>query len=400
MVWQGDFMHRNADVLVIGGAVTGASVAFWLTRMDPSCRVVVVEPDPSYARAATALSVASIRSQFSNPVNVQMSRFGIDFIRDFADCVGQAGAVPDLGLVENGYLFLAGTEAGAATARDLAEMQRGLGAGTEVLQRAELEARYPWMALDDVVAGSFGPRDEGWFDNMGLLNGFRNAARAAGAEFLTDRVTGLDHGQGRVRAASLASGARIAAGEVVCCAGTRAPDILRKLGEDWPVEARKRSVFLIDAPNARHPDAPLVIDHRGVYLRPEQDRWITATVPVEDGPCEIDDFEPDLHLFEDRIWPLLYARAPGFDAVKVIRAWAGHYDFNRLDQNAILGRHPGWANFLVASGFSGHGLQQAPAVGRGLAELILTGGWQSLDLSPLGVERVLEGHPVPERGIV
>ena len=393
-------MDETADVLVIGGAVTGASVAFWLTRMDPSCRVIVMEPDPSYARAATALSVASIRSQFSNPVNVQISRFGIDFIRNFAERLGPSGCVPDLGLIENGYLFLAGTPEGAEIARELAAMQRDLGAGTEVLGPAELSARFPWMAVDDLAAGSFGPRDEGWFDNMGLLAGFRNAARAAGARFVADRVVGLEYESGRVAAARLASGGRIAAGEVVACAGTRASDILRMLGEDWPVEPRKRTVFLVDAPGARHPDAPLIIDHRGIYLRPEHGHWITATVPAGDGPCDPEDFEPELDLFEDAIWPLLYARAPGFDAVKVIRAWAGHYDYNRLDQNAILGRHPGWRNFLVASGFSGHGLQQAPAVGRGLAEVILTGAWQSLDLSPLGVERVLEGRPFPERGIV
>lgn len=393
-------MADRVDVLVIGGAVMGASVAFWLTRMAPGLTVRVVEPDPSYARAATALSVASIRSQFSNPVNVKISRFGIDFIRNFAERIGPSGGVPDLGLKENGYLFLAGTEAGADTAREIAEMQRELGAATEVLEPGALAARFPWMTLDGVVAGSFGPRDEGWFDNMGLLQGFRNAARAAGAEFVADRVVALDHAGGRVTAVRLASGAVVEAGEVVCCAGTRASDIFRMLDEDWPVEPRKRTVFVIDAPSARHPEAPLLIDFQGYYLRPEHGQWITATVPRDDGPCDPEDFEADHALFEEEIWPALYARAPGFEAVKVVRHWVGHYDYNRLDQNAILGRHPGWANFLVASGFSGHGLQQSPAVGRGLAELVVHGGWRSLDLSPLGVGRVLEGRPFEERGIV
>ena len=393
-------MTERVDVLVIGGAVMGASVAFWLTRMTPGLRVLVVEPDPGYVRAATALSVASIRSQFSNPVNVQISRFGIEFLRNFAAEVGPAGGVPDLGLKENGYLFLAGTEAGAETARDIAAMQRSLGAATEVLGPAALAERFPWMVVDDVVAGSFGPRDEGWFDNMGLLLGFRNAARAGGARFVTDRVVGLDHAGGRVTGVRLGSGAVVAAGEVICCAGTRVAEILRMLGEEWPVEPRKRTVFVIDAPGARHPDAPLLIDFLGYYLRPEHGQWITATVPQDDGPCDPEDFEPDHALFEEAIWPALYARAPGFEAVKVVRHWVGHYDYNRLDQNAILGRHPAWANFLVASGFSGHGLQQSPAVGRGLAELVVHGGWQSLDLSPLGVERVLEGRPFAERGIV
>ncbi len=393
-------MVERSDVVVIGGAIMGASVAFWLTRLAPGIRVRVVEPDPSYANAATALSVASIRSQFSNAINVQISRFGIDFIRNFSSWTGPEGGVADLGLTENGYLFLAGTEEGAATAREIAAMQQGLGAATEVLDRAALAHRFPWLALDDVVAGSFGPRDEGWFDNMGFLGGLRAAARAAGADFLADRVVGFTRSGDRIATVQLSSGASLEAGETVICAGTGATGLLRLLGEDWPVEPRKRTVFLIDAPNARHPGAPLMVDHRGYYLRPEHGHWITATVPGDDGPCDPRDFDPDHAQFEEAIWPALYARAPGFDAVKVLRMWVGHYDFNRLDQNAILGRHPGWRNLLVASGFSGHGLQQAPAVGRGLAEVIVHGGWRSLDLSPLGVARVLEGRPFAERGIV
>ena len=171
------------------------------------------------------------------------------------------------------------------------------------------------------------------------------------------------------------------------------------VGLDLPVEPRKRTVFVIDAPNARHPDGPLLVD-AGFYLRPEDRHWITATVPQDDGPCDPDDFEPDLGLFEEVIWPQLYARAPGFDAVKVIRHWVGHYAYNTLDQNAILGPHPQVPNLFLMNGFSGHGLQQSPAVGRGIAEQVLTGAWQTLDLSDLAVERVLTGRPFRERAVV
>jgi glycine/D-amino acid oxidase-like deaminating enzyme len=392
-------MRGMADVLVVGGGVMGASVAYWLTRMAPGTRVCVVEKDPSYARASTALSVASIRSQFSNPVNVAISRFGLEFIREFAKAAPQGG-VPDLGLKENGYLFLSGTAEGATTLAELAEMQRGFGAETQVLAPAEIAARFPWMQVDDITAGSYGHCGEGWFDNMGLLGGLKAQARAQGAEFITDRVVGLERRGDQVLAAQLAGGDRIETAALVNAAGTRAADLLRMLGEDLPVEPRKRTVFVIDAPNARHPDAPLLVDHAGYYLRPEHDQWITATVPADDGPCDADDFAPDHAQFEDLIWPALYARVPGFDAVKVTRFWVGHYAYNTLDQNAILGRHPGFQNLYLANGFSGHGLQQAPAVGRGLAEVILTGDWQSLDLSPLGVARVLENRPFPELGIV
>ncbi|NUB43170.1 FAD-binding oxidoreductase [Fertoebacter nigrum] len=387
------------DVVVVGGAVMGASAAWWLTRMQPGLRVTVVERDPTFARAATALSVASIRQQFTTAVNVAISRFGIGFIRDFQASLGVDVGVASLGLKENGYLFLTGSATGAALMAEVAAMQRSLGAATEVLTPDAIKARFPWLEVGDLVAGSFGPRDEGWFDNMGLLAGLRAAAKAQGAEFLRDAVTGLVREDDHLVAVDLASGGRIACGAVVNAAGTRAAAVMAMAGLTLPVEPRKRTVFVIDAPNARHADAPLLVD-AGFYLRPEHGHWITATVPADDGPCDADDFEPDLHIFEDQIWEQLFARAPGFDAVKVIRHWVGHYDYNTLDQNAILGPHPALANLYLMNGFSGHGLQQAPAVGRGIAEHILTGGWQSLDLSDLGVERVLAGRAFRERAVV
>ncbi len=393
-------MRKTWDVVIVGGAVMGASAAWWLTGASPGLRVLVVEKDPSYARAATALSVASVRQQFSNPVNVEISRFGVDFIRAFADHVGPEGGVPSLGLKENGYLFLTGTESGRAVMEEIAAMQRERGAATEVLDRAALGRKFPWMALEDVVAGSFGPRDEGWFDNMGLLNGFRAAAIARGAVVVRDRAVGLVRVDGKITGVVLEGGGQIAAGAVLCAAGTGSTAVCAMAGIDLPVEPRKRTVFLIDAPNARHPDAPLIIDHSGIYLRPEHSQWITATVPDEDGPCTEDDWEPDHAQFEDLIWQRLYNRAEGFDAVKVMRFWTGHYDYNTLDQNAIIGLWPGYENFYVAAGFSGHGLQQAPAVGRGLSELILTGGYRSIDLSPLSPARVLAKAPFLERAIV
>jgi FAD-dependent oxidoreductase domain-containing protein 1 len=393
-------MNDNWDVVIIGGAVTGASTAWWLKGEAPGLRVLVVEKDPTYAFAATALSVASVRQQFSNPVNVEISRFGVDFIRHFAERIGPEGGVPSLGLKENGYLFLTGSEAGRAVMEEIAAMQRGLGAATEVLDRAALAAKFPWMVLDDVVAGSYGPRDEGWFDNMGLLNGFRAAAIARGAVFLRDEVVGLTRQGGRITGVTLKSGDTHGAGQVLCAAGTGATAVCAMAGAELPVEPRKRTVFVIDAPNARHPDAPLIIDHSGIYLRPEHGQWITATVPDEDGPCALDDWEPDHVQFENLIWEKLYARAEGFDAVKVTRFWVGHYDYNRLDQNAVIGLWPGLENFYIAGGFSGHGLQQSPAVGRGLSELMLTGSFKTIDLAPLSPQRILENRPFLERAIV
>lgn len=377
----------------------GASAAWWLTRMQAGLSVLVVEADPSFARASTALSVASIRQQFTTAVNVEISRFGIGFIRNFRDSLGIDVGVPSLGLRENGYLFVTGSDEGAALMAEVALMQRAHGAATEVLTPESIAARFPWLEVGDLAAGSFGPRDEGWFDNMGLLGGFRAAARAQGAQFVTDRVVGIRCEGGRISGVNLAGQGLVPCGAAINAAGTRAAAVMRMVGLDLPVEPRKRTVFVIDAPNARHPDAPLLVD-AGFYLRPEDRHWITATVPQADGPCDPDDFDPDLDLFEDVIWPQLYARAPGFDAVKVVRHWVGHYAYNTLDQNAILGPHPQVPNLFLMNGFSGHGLQQAPAVGRGIAEQVLTGAWQTLDLSDLSVERVIAGRPFRERAVV
>ncbi|TGD45143.1 FAD-binding oxidoreductase [Pseudotabrizicola sediminis] len=384
----------QADVVVIGGAVMGASVAYWLTLMQPGLDVLVVEQDPTFARASTALSVASIRQQFTTAVNVQVSRFGIGFIRDFKARMGL-----DLGLKEQGYLFLAHSADGATTLNDVAQMQRAHGAATEVWTPAQIKARFPWLEVDDLTAGSFGATGEGWFDNMGLLSGFRAQAKAQGARFVTERVTGLRMAGGQVAGVVLERAGDVACRFAVNAAGTRAAQVCQMAGLSLAVEPRKRTVFVIDAPNARHPDAPLLVD-AGFYLRPEQNHWITATVPQDDGPCAADDFEPDLHLFEEVIWEQLYARAPGFDAVKVVRHWVGHYAYNTLDQNAILGPHPDVPNLVLCNGFSGHGLQQAPAVGRGIAEHILTGGWQTIDLSDLSVARMVEGRAFRELAVV
>ena len=378
----------------------GSSAAYWLSRMDPGLEILVVEPDPSYAKSSTALSVASVRQQFTTSVNVEISRFGIEFIKNVQNWLGQGGGVDSLGFQENGYLFLSGSAESETVLRQACAMQREKGAQTELLTPDALKARFDWLNVEDIHLASFGAKDEGWFDNMSLLGGFRRAAQHQGVRFLRDRVVDLGGANGQVATVTLENGGMVSTEAIINAAGTSASDFLRMLGEEYPVEPRKRTVFMVDAPNAIHPDAPLLVCHSGFYLRPEHNHWICAIVPKDDRVAEKDDFEPDLHLFEESLWPKLYERAPGFDAVKVLSAWAGHYAYNTLDQNAIIGRHPNWHNLFLMNGFSGHGLQQAPAVGRGIAELLLYGAYQTLDLSDLGVERILEGKPFLEEAIV
>lgn len=393
-------LNSRYDAVIIGGAIMGSAAAFWLSRMSPDLKILVVEPDFTYAQSSTALSVASIRQQFTTPVNVEISRFGIDFIRNVSDYLGQGCNITSLGFQENGYLFLSGDSASEMVMREACGMQRDHGAQTELLTPEALHSKFTWLNVEDIRLASFGPKDEGWFDNMSLLGGLKKAAQAQGVTYVQDRVVAMASSGGQIETLTLSSGDTIIAGIVVNAAGTSASKILAMVGEEFPVEPRKRTVFMINAPNATHPEAPLMVCHSGFYLRPEHQHWICAIVPEDDHTADPDDFEPDLMLFEDVIWPKLYHRAPGFDAVKVLSAWAGHYAYNKLDQNAIIGQHPNWANLYLMNGFSGHGLQQAPAVGRGISELIVSGAYQTIDLSDLSVERVIQGRAFVEKSIV
>lgn len=386
---------ESHDILIAGGGVMGASAAYWLSRMDPALRILVAERDPSHARASTALSVASIRQQFSSPVNVQISGFGIQFLREARRWLGR-----DLALRENGYLFLEAEGADLQAAAARVEMQRSHGAKTVLLDRAALARRFPWLDLEGIAAGSFGAEGEGWFDNMGLLHGLTAAAKEQGAAFATDEVRRISPCERVGFIAQMSSGREIRARHVVNAAGTAAADLLCGLDDDFPVEPRKRTVFFVRAAGFSDPDAPLLVDPSGFYLRPEHDGWICAIVPKDDAAADPGDFEPDHEAFERDIWPLLYGRSRRFEAVKVIRAWAGHYAYNTLDQNAFIGAHPDWPNLWLMNGFSGHGLQQAPAAGRAIAELILHGAFQTLDLTPLSPARLRSAVREVETGVV
>lgn len=383
------------DVVIVGGAAHGASAA-WHLAADPAFagRVLLIEKDPTFARAATALSAGGIRQQFSTPVNVALSLYGIDFLRQAGDLLAVAGERPDIGLVEGGYLFLA-SAAGADTLRRNHALQTSLGADIVHLDAAALAARFPWLATEGLAAGCFGASGEGWFDGYAFARALRAKAQALGVDLLTAEVAGIEDDT-TVR---IADGTRIAAGTVILAAGTATPRLVAPLGIALPVEARKRCVFTFTC-RAALPRLPLTIDPSGVYVRSEGDTYICGAAPPADADLPATDFDPDHAIFEETIWPVLANRIPAFESIRPGRAWAGHYDFNTFDQNAIVGPLPGRPNLLVATGFSGHGLQQAPGVGRGLAELVVHGRFATLDLSPLGYDRIPAGRPLIEANVV
>lgn len=391
----------TVDVLIAGGAVTGSSVA-WHLAADPAFagRVLVVEPDPTYERAATALSAGSIRQQFSSAVNVEVSLHGIAFLRSIGERLAVDGDRPDIGLHEGGYLFLA-TDAGREVLAGNHALQTALGADIAWFDAAELPARFPWLAVHDLAAGCWGRTGEGWFDGYGLMMAFKRAAQARGVQYRTARVTRLLRGpDGAVIGGVLDDGTEVHAGTTVVAAGAGARPLAATAGVELPIRVGRRQVFAFTCPTPLEA-FPLLIDPSGVWCRPEGPGFICGLSPDDaDDPDAPDDFTVERAFFDDRIWPVLAARVPAFDRVRVTRSWAGHYDMNTFDHNVLLGAVPGVTGVLVASGFSGHGLQQSPAVGRGLAELIVHGRYTTLDLSPLDYERYVRGERLVERNVV
>lgn len=394
-------MAENHDVVIAGGAVIGSSTA-WHLAAHPgfSGRVLVVEPDMTYQRSASALSAGSIRQQFSQPVNIAISLHGIGFLNAIGEILAVDGDRPTVGLHEGGYLYL-GEEAHREGFAANNAIQREMGADIALMDAAELKRTFPWLETSDLAIGSYGVSGEGWFDGYGLMQAFRAKARSLGVEYRKGRVTGVETVSGRVTGVTLEDGSRIGCSALVNAAGASGARALSAaMGFPVPVYAKKRSVFSFSCKEAL-PRHPLIIDKTGVWWRPEGEGYITGYSPDDlDETDHGTDFAVDWALFEEVIWPALATRIPAFEAIRPGRAWAGHYDLNLLDHNALVGRVPGLANGFIACGFSGHGLQQAPAIGRGLAELITEGRYTSLDLADLSPERVLTNTPLLERNVI
>lgn len=392
-------MSDSVDVLIVGGAIMGSSLAWWLTR-DPGFdgRVVVVERDPSYARAATSLSHSSIRQQFGQAINVRISQFGAAFLRDIQAWMGPEA--PPIPIRSDGYLYLADTPAFADALTQAQALQAGLGAATRLLSPAQAAAEWPYLSFDGIALASHNPVDEGAFDGIALFDLFRRRARAQGATYVTGEVADLTRQGNRITAVTLQDGTRYSPGIVVNCAGTRGARVAAMADLALPVEPRARYSYVFDAAEPLPGPLPLTIDPAGVHVRPEGTGFLAGYVPQPDMARDPEDFTMDHAAWEDTVWPILAARIPAFERIRLRQTWVGHYDYNTLDQNAVLGPHPELANFLFCNGFSGHGLQQSPAIGRGLAEWIVHGGWRTLDLSGLGYERIALNRPLIERAVI
>jgi glycine/D-amino acid oxidase-like deaminating enzyme len=389
-------LDTRADVVIVGGGIMGSSLAYWLSCCEPRASVIVVERDTTYAKASSALSAASIRQQFTTPVNIRIAQASIEILRHVDEMLAVDGSKPDIGLSEGGYLYLA-RDAELESLRQAHAIQTEHGAPVALLDPLQLKARFPWLDTTDIVAGSLGLSGEGWFDGYSLLTSFARKARSQGVQYVRSEVTGLEVRGAQVDAVLLAAGSRIQCGTVVNAAGPWARSIAQFAGLELPVFARRRTVYVIGCRTPMTP-FPLLIDPAGFWLRPEGTGFIAGFAPDQDP----DDapLEPEYEMFESVLWPALAGRIPAFEAAKLGRAWAGYYEMNVFDHNGIVGRHPRISNFIFMNGFSGHGMQQGPVIGRGVAELISQGRYSSVDLSALSFERIELNQPLRELNVI
>lgn len=386
---------EHFDILIVGGAIMGQATAYFLRQDEFSGSIGIIERDTGFARAATALSAAGIRQQFSTPENIALSRFSLGFYRDMESHFGVSASFR-----EQGYLLLA-TAKGAATLTANHAIQKAAGADIALEDAAALARRYPWLNTQGIAAGATGLSGEGWFDPWAALQALRRANRMAKVREIAGEAAAIETQGGKAGAVVLGDGRRIACGALVIAAGPNAGRVAALAGVALPVEPRKRTVFRFRSPAA--PSVmPLTVDPTGVWFRPEGDGFIAGMSPSaeRDRAADPDDFSPDHELFEDIVWPALAHRAPAFETLKLTGAWAGHYDYNAFDQNAVIGSCREVGNLYFITGFSGHGVQQAPGAGRALAELVVHGKYRTIDCTAFAHARIAAGRPIVEGNVI
>ena len=392
---------RNFDVIIIGGGAIGSSVAYFLkANKNFSGSVAVIEKDLAYGKASTPRSLGGIRQQFSISENIEIGLFGYEFVQNVMSYLDVDGTEIDLGWFGRGYLYL-GNENSQEILKQNNRLQKQMGAKIDLLGPDDIRSKFPWINTDGVVVGSFGVEGEGWIDPTSLLNAFKRKAQSLGVHYIPGEVVAINKDKQHVHSVQLGDSSALGCGCVVNAAGAWAGRVAEMAGVILPVAPRKRMIHVIKCREKLDPPVPLIIDTTGVFVRSERDLFLCGVSPSESqDPDAWDDLELEYHWFDEVVWPSIANRIPAFESVKVTSAWSGWYDYNFFDHNGIIGKHPEIENLFLANGFSGHGLQQSPAVGRAIMELVTAGSYQTIDLSRFGLERILKWEPLLERNII
>jgi FAD-dependent oxidoreductase domain-containing protein 1 len=384
------------DVAIIGGGIIGSATAYQLLALSPGLSVCVIEPDSTYEFASALRASGGCRVQFSRPENIEMSKYSIAFIRDFERTMATATRLAPVDWVQGGYLFIVPPEAIANLERNT-RIQQSHGCRVDLLTPAELKRRFPSIRVDDLGAAAHTPED-GWCDPNGLLWGFRRKAVELGATYIEDRVVGVERDAVKVTRLQLAGGGTVDAKAFVNAAGAWSGEVAKLFGMHLPISPLRRFEHYFTAGSPVEP-LPYVKDTARLAFRSEG-RGFSGGL-VDGDETRGFNFDVDHDYFERVVWPAVADRFPAFEAAKCHRTWSGLYEQNELDGNPVIGPWTdGLPNLYTVAGFSGHGMMHAPAAGRGIAELIVHGRFESIDLTRLGYARVTENAPYAEEGIL
>lgn len=396
--------HKSYDIIIVGGAIMGASAAWYISNNeDFDGSILVVERDLTYQYSSTTHTNSCMRQQFSAELNVRISQYAADFVKNIRDHMCGDDLVPELSIKNFGYMYFADNEDFANMLRENQKVQLSSGAATQLLNSSEIKRKYPFYNVDDIVLGSINLVDEGYWDGTALFDAWRRQARKKGTEYVGNEVVAMTKNKNgtKIESVTLKSGEVVGCSQVLNASGPRASRTAQMAGINVPVEPRKRFSWIFAAEQPLNQDLPLTIDPSGVHVRENGGGTYQCGGHTEIDPAVgYDDFVMDFDIWENHVWPILATRIPQFEAIKVQSEWAGHYAYNTFDHNAIIGPHDEVANFYFINGFSGHGLQQSPAMGRGTAEMMIYGEYKTLDLSPFNYSRIPENNPIIERAVI
>jgi sarcosine oxidase subunit beta len=384
-------MH-TAQVVIIGGGIVGSSIAYHLTVAG--CKdVLVIERETAQGKGSTGKSMGGVRAQFSTPVNIQMSLYSIPFYASFEERLGFP-----CDYRPQGYLFCATSEKHLTYLRANQEKQIALGLkNVGMISADEIRVRYPQLRADDIVGGSFCSTD-GFVDPYSAMIGFMTWASEHGAKLWKNaEVTDIAQSGGTF-IVETTKGA-VSTPKLVNAAGAWAAEIAKMVGVDLPVEPLRRMLVPTEPFDQFPHTAPMIVDmSNGFHFRPEALGFLLAWNDPEETPGFKTDFEPS---FIEKILTRAADRVPVFEnlAVNPKRAWAGLYEMTP-DHHPILGPVPQVPGFFCANGFSGHGVMHAPATGKILSDLILTGKTELIDAKLLDLARFAEGRTIHETAVL
>jgi len=396
--------NKNSyDVIIIGGAIYGSAIAWFLSNdSNFDGKILVIEKDPSYEFSSTARTNSCIRQQFSTKINIQISQFGADYINNFRTHMNGDPDIPILSIQNFGYMYLANTKEFAKILWENQKIQASENAGTKYMSAKEISYDYPFYNVEDIVAGNHNLKNEGYFDGNTIFNWWKKSAKKNKVEYIKNEVCSMNLNESKTNVNSivLKSGEVIVCDKVINSAGPYASKVSLMAGIEIPVEPRKRYSFVFKAEKPLDRDLPLTVDPSGVTMRSDGQYYLAGCPPDYDPAVDYQDFTIDCSIWENKVWPKVAHRIPQFESIRLINSWVGHYAYNVLDQNAIVGYHSNVRNFIFANGFSGHGFQQSPAIGRGIAELITYNEFRSLDLAPFRFSRIEANEPFIETAII